>query len=229
VLPLHDRLHRYSSCCGKIICGGCGLQHTTKSTEWPPTCAFCRTALPDSDEEILAQLRKRVELKDPTALRNMAMNYGHGLLGLSVDQAKCIDLMGQAAALGCTDAQYQLGCFHGNGTMGLHRNLEEAHKYYKKAAEDGHILSRYNLGHVEEESGDHVAAMRHCRQSASGGLKTSMDALIIFFDKGLLHHDDLAETLQVFYRARAEMKSDDRDQYIKHLKEAGEYRAEYDL
>ena len=76
---------------------------------------------------------------------------------------------------------------------------------------------------MHSECGDGVAAMRHWRLSASGGSKASMGALIGCFEHGLLQHKDLAETLQVFYRARAEMKSEDRDQYISYLKETGEY------
>lgn len=38
--------------------------------------------------------------------------------------------------------------------------------------------------------------------------------LIYFFERGLLYHGDLAGTLQAFYLARDEMKSDDRDGYI---------------
>ena len=78
----------------------------------PPTCAFCRTPLPESDEEVLARLRKRVELKDPNALFSMAMKYGDGARGLPVDELKCIDLLRQAAGLGFPSAQYQLGNFH---------------------------------------------------------------------------------------------------------------------
>ena len=40
---------------------------------------------------------------------------------------------------------------------------------------------------------------------------------------------DLAETLQTFYRCRAEMKSKGRDQYIKHLKFTGEQKEEYEM
>ena len=56
-----------------------------------------------------------------------------------------------------------------------------------------------------------------------------MGALIQCFEAGLLQHKDLAETLKVFYRARAEMKSEDRDKFIKLLKEEGNYQEEYDL
>ena len=55
-----------------------------------------------------------------------------------------------------------------------------------------------------------------------------MEGLIECFEDGLLHHGDLAETLRAFYLARAEMKSDDRDEFIEYLKENGEYKEEYE-
>ena len=56
-----------------------------------------------------------------------------------------------------------------------------------------------------------------------------MDTLIIVcFEKGWLRHADLAETLQAMYRARAELRSEDRDEYIAHLKWTGKYKAEYE-
>ena len=228
-LPLHDSFHMYFACCGKIICGGCDMQHQMKSREQavPRTCAFCRTAVPESDEKYLVQLRKRVKLKDPAALCNMAMEYGRGELGLPVDEAKCIDLLRESACLGFPPAHYQLGRFHDNGEMGLEQNEEEALKYWEKAAEGGHLASRHNAGCIEGGNGNHVAAIRHLRLSASGGCRSSMDDLIeSYFEEGLLHHADLAETLQAFYRSRGEMRSEDRVQYIEYLKE--NYKVEYD-
>jgi len=55
-----------------------------------------------------------------------------------------------------------------------------------------------------------------------------MNNLISCFENGFLHHADLAETLQATYRSRAEMKSENRDQYIAHLKKTGKYKAEYE-
>ena len=56
-----------------------------------------------------------------------------------------------------------------------------------------------------------------------------MEGLIgFFFEKGLIHHGDLAETVQAFYLAKTEMKSEDRDQHIQHLKMTGRYLAEYE-
>ena len=227
MLPIHESLHSYFPCCGKIICCGCDHQHSMKSGK-ERTCAFCREPMPRSDEEYLARLVKRVERKDPHALLNMAIFHGEGELGLPVDHAKCVDLLRESAGLGCPCAQYNLGNFRDDGEMGLEQDEEEALKYWEEAAEGGDIFSLHNLGCVEEGFGDHVAAMRHWRLSACGGMRRSMGALIDCFEDGLLRHGDLAETLQVFYRARAELKSDDRDQYIKHLKKTGEYKEHHD-
>jgi len=155
--------------------------------------------------------------------------YGIGQLGLPVDQAKCIDLLRQSDDLGFPPAQAQLGDYYYDGEMGLEQNEEVALRYWEKAAEGGHLPALYNLGCIENNSGNSTAALRHLRLAALGGHKLSMGALIGCFEHGLLHHGDLAKNLQAFYRARAEMKSEGRDQFIKLLKETGEYQEEYDL
>jgi TPR repeat protein len=226
VLPIHASLQAYAACCGKVICGGCDHQHQMKSGG-PPVCAFCRTALPRSDEENLARLRKRAKQMDPHALHNLALEYGNGGHGLPVDHTKCIDLLRQSAGLGLPEAQSQLAIYYYAGKMGLEQNMEKAIEYCKKAAEGGHLVSRHNLGCTEAQNCDFVAAMRHMRLSASGGYRVSMENLIECFGDGLLRHADLAETLQTYYLSRAEKRSDDRDQWIKHLKETGEYEEEY--
>ena len=241
VPPIHPTLQPYYPCCGKTICGGCEHHHRIqteklnakrvqrKQPPLPRSCAFCRTAVPESKEEYLARLRKRAELEDPRALHNMGMNYGYGDFGLSVDQAKCIDLLRQAAHLGCPDALYQLGTFNYHGRMGLRQDKKEGFKYWERAAEGGFVPSLHNLGCTEVDNRNIVDAMRHWRLSASGGYKKSMEALIRYFELGYLRHVDLAEVVLAFYVARAEMKSEGRDQYIEHLKKIGKYEAEYDL
>ena len=223
VLPIHESLHTYFPCCGKIICCGCDYQHSMKSGKGR-TCAFCREPLPKSDDENLARLSKRVELKDPVALSNMALVHGFGEFGLPVDQARCIELLRESSDLGSASAQYQLGVFYCAGEMGLEQNEEEAIKYTEKAAEGGYLLARYNLGAAEHNKGNRAGAMRHLRLSAAGGLKESIHDLIEYFEDGLLHHEDLAETMQTFYRVRGELKSEERDQHIAYLKRTGGYQ-----
>jgi hypothetical protein len=227
VLPYHESLQRYTICCGKTVCGGCNYQHQAKCPD-TSTCPFCRTPIPKSDEEVLAQLQKKADLKNANALRNLAINYGFGKR-MQVDQAKCIALYRESAGLGFPPSQHQLAVFYATGDMGLKQNKEEALKYFKRAAEGGHLISRYNLGCEEDENGDDVAAMRHWRLSASGGYRLSMHNLIVCFHDGLLHHANLAKTLQAFYLARAEIKSEDRDKFIEYLKMTGEYEDEFDL
>ena len=224
VLPMHAALQGYSLCCGKVICCGCDFQYQWKSGN--ETCAFCREPMPKSDGEKLALLRK-IARKDPRALCNLANMHGEGKLGLPVDQAKCIKLLRESASLDCPPALQQLGACYLSGEMGLERNEEKGLKCWKKAAEAGHLNSIHNLGCWETRNDNRVAAMRHWRLSASGGYRKSMESLIVFFDVGFLHHGDLAETLQAYYRARGEMKSEDRDKYIAHLKTTGEYEEEY--
>ena len=231
-LPLHGNLITYSSCCGKTLCSGCDFQHQMKSRELslPLTCAFCRTTTPKSGEEALVPLRKRVELNDPEALLNMAMAYGHGQLGLPVDQGKCIELLRESADLGWPSAKAQLGSFYKFGQMGLEQNEEEARKSFEEAAEGGDVVARHNVGCAANKNGDPVAAMRHWRLSAAGGLRKSVEALIeCCFENGLLHHGVLSETVQTFYRAKSEMKSKNRDQHIEWMKRTGKYQEEYDM
>ena len=228
VFPLHPRLRGYFTCCGKTVCGGCDHHHQMKSEE-QVTCAFCRTELPESEEEVLARILKRVELEDPNALYNMALYYKDGEFGLPVDQAKCIDLLRQSADLGCSSAQYKLGDFYLRGDVGLEQDEEEGLRYMERAAEGGHSIARHEVGRAEGRNYTIDAAMRHMRLAASGGYRMSMKFLINHFEVGWLHCGDLAESLQAFYLARAEMKSKERDTYIAYLKETGKYKAEYDL
>ena len=231
--PLHPALRSHSTCCGKMICGACDHQHSLKSEE-RKTCAFCRSPVPDH-EEYLAQLRKRVELKDPNALHNMALHYKDGYIGLPVDQARCIDLLRESADLGCSSAQYQLGSFYLRGWMGLEQDEKEALRHMEKAAEGGHSVARHELGCAggrkdnAMRNGNDATAMRHFRLSASGGYRKSVEILIDFFAVGSLRHCDLAESLQAYYLARSDMRSKDRDQHIAYLKMTGKYKEEYDL
>ena len=222
-LPTHESLTSYFVCCGKIICSGCNYQHQMKSGQ--PTCAFCRE--PITDEEMFTRYRKRIERGDTAALYNMAIKYRDGKSGLAVDQTKCIELLRDCADLGCPEAQYYLGEYHHDGEMGLEENEGEAVKYWEKAAAGGRLLARHNLGCIEEHNGDHVAAMRHFRMSASAGYMPSMGSLIGCFQEGSLQHEELAKTLRAFYGARAERKGEGRDLHIKYLKMTGAYHEEF--
>jgi len=244
-MPIYERLQMYYECCGNIVCRSCSTMHISKTGELnlkrsrdlerevpplPVVCPFCRITLRRSDEEVLSLLRKRVELKDPYATCELALLYGYGSRGLPVDQERCVVLLREAADLGCPRASSRLGSCHDFGEMGLEQNKDEACKHWKKAAEGGHFYAMFVHGNYVGLSGDHVAALRHFRLSAAGGHRGSMGTLMTcFFINGFLRHRDLAETLQAMYLARAEEKSEHRDEYNKLLKETGEYNDPYDM
>ena len=210
VLPYDADLRSYATCCGKTLCWDCDLQHRQHQTTSGERaiCAFCREPILVSDEEVLERYRKRVERKDPRALQSLAWAYDCGSLGLSVDHAKCIELLRQSADLGCSFAHLQLAYYHNYGDMGLEQNEEEALKHWKKAAEGGDLMAWRALGVMEHNKGNRDAAMRHWRLAASRGHRKSMECLIEnYFEDGLLQHGDLAETLQAFYLARSEMSA----------------------
>lgn len=152
-----------------------------------------------------------------------------GGFGISVDQAKCVALLREAAGLGSLFAQCQLGNFHYEGEKGLEQNEKEATIWWEKAAEGGDMSARFHLGNKEQISGDFVAAMRHFRLCASGGFRKAMEILMEYFEAGFLHHADLAETMRFMYLARSELKSVDRDKFVEYLKRTGRHRAGIDV
>ena len=105
----------------------------------------------------------------------------------------------------------------------------KVYEWLLERAKGGDVLSRHNIGMTEGVNGNPVAAMRHLRLSASGGDRSSIETLITGFEAGMIHHGDLAETLQAMYRARAETTSGDRDKFIAYLKSNGQYEKEYDV
>ena len=65
MLPLPSLItgYKYKTCCGKRICSGC--IHAVKIRDGGVgLCPFCRTPTPSIDEEILEEMKKRVELGD---------------------------------------------------------------------------------------------------------------------------------------------------------------------
>ena len=50
------------------------------------------------------------------------------------------------------------------------------------------------------------------------GYSAAMDALILFFERGLLRHKDLAKSLRAKDKACLDMRSDSRDRYLAQSK-----------
>ena len=174
-------------------------------------CAFCRTCFPDNDADALAMVQSRVAKKDPAATLHLGQTYYHGGLGLQKDMRKAIKLKEEAAELGSVDALFSLAIAYRLGN-GVEADRAKADQFYKKAAMQGHVQSRHNLGCYEGEKGNHYRASRHFLISAKMGHGGSLELVKKLFMGGLVTKEQYADALKGYQDAAEELKSHDRDE-----------------
>mmetsp|Transcript_2808 Transcript_2808/g.6475 ORF Transcript_2808/g.6475 Transcript_2808/m.6475 type:complete len:137 (+) Transcript_2808:31-441(+) len=113
--------------------------------------------------------------------------------------------------LGSILAMFDLGdAFHKGD--GVEKDHAKATEFYMKAAMQGHVPSRYNLGCYEAKKGNFHRAVRHLLISAKMGEERSLAAIKKMFMTGLTNKEQYAETLKGYQCAAEEMKSHDRDE-----------------
>jgi TPR repeat protein len=205
-------MEQYNPCCGKKVCGGC-IYSFRKSGNGK--CPFCN---PDrcnkTDEEMVEELMKRVEVNDAGAICMLANFYHHGRGGLQQDQTKAIELFTKSADLGHSDANFHLADFFYVGG-----NLKKAKFYKEAAAMAGHEMARCKLGLMEFNSGNMDRAVKHWTIAASAGEFDAMHHLRTGFEKGAVSRDSIDSTLKAYNSCCAEMRSEARDAYIQNMKE----------
>ncbi|EJK55623.1 hypothetical protein THAOC_24629 [Thalassiosira oceanica] len=210
-LPIPIPMEEHSvlkACCMKRICKGCAMAALKRGMI---DCPFCRTPLPDNDAGVLALLQARVGKKDPDAINHLGQEYMQGSLGLQKSMRRAIGRWMEAAELGSVGALYNLGVAHERGA-GVGQDTEKASKFYTKAAMQGCVQSRHNLGCFEGKKGNHHRAVRHFLISAKMGDKDSVEAIKKRFVQGLATKEQYAEALRGYQEAVEEMKSHDRDE-----------------
>ena len=92
------------------------------------------------------------------------------------DTRRAVELWEEAAGLGSIEALYSLGVSHSFGD-GFQEDKNKAAEFYKKAAMQGHVGSRHNLGGYEMGEGNFDRAVRHFVISAKMGNKISVEAM----------------------------------------------------
>ena len=117
----------------------------------------------------------------------------------------------KAAEFGSNDALYNLGVAYYRGDWVGQDKAKGIH-FYEKAATQGHVESRHNLGTIEGKKGNYNRAMRHYSISAKLGDKISVEKLKLMFMNGLATKKQYAEALKGYQDAVEEMKSHDRDE-----------------
>ena len=107
LLPSLDTGSKYKSCCGKRICSGY-IHAVAIRDGGVGLCPFCRTPTPTL-EEIVEQYKKRAEIDDAEAIRNLGVCYYNGSHGLPQDHAKVLELFHRAGELGNATSYYNIG------------------------------------------------------------------------------------------------------------------------
>ena len=210
-LPSLHTGHRYKSCCGKIICSGC-IHAVAIRDGGVGLCPFCRSPAPKSiNEEILEQIKKRMEVGDDEAIRNLGCFYSAGVYGLPQVYAKALELWHQAAKLGNAKSYYSIGIAYLNGN-GVERDVKKAGYYYELAAMGGQVLARHNLGALDFNAGNTDRALKHWMIAAGYGDNQSLEHIKQMFMNGDATKDDYAKALHAYQEYLVEIKSPQRDE-----------------
>ncbi|EJK57315.1 hypothetical protein THAOC_22657 [Thalassiosira oceanica] len=197
-LPVDDH-SGFSTCCMQQICTGCIFAAFAK--RGMAVCLFCRAPRSGGDADVeLARIRARVDKNDPTAICLLGQKYYHGNLGLQKDVRRAA---GQP--LFELELAYQRG-------EGVEQNEKKAVRFYTKAAKQGHVLSRNNLGCIEGVRGNQNRAVRHWLISAKMGDTFAVEKIKNMFMIGFATKEQYAEALTGYQVAVEEMRSHDRDE-----------------
>ena len=174
-------------------------------------CPFCRTPAPKTDDEIIKQVKKRVEMGDVEAIYNLGPMYIDGRHGLPQDNTKALELFLRAGELGCAAAYNNIGRSYFNG-IGVERNEKKAMDYYELGAMRGDVYSRHNLGVLEKRSGNIDRAMKHFMIAVEFGYGRSLVHIKGFFMDGHATKDEYEKALRSHQAYLDEIRSVQRDE-----------------
>ena len=124
---------------------------------------------------------------------------------------KAVELYIEAAELGSIEALFSLGNSYVKGD-GVQEDETKGVQFWTKAAMQGHVGSRHNLGGYEWGEGNYDRALRHFLISAKLGCNISVEATKKMFTMGLATKDQYTQALKGYQDAVEGMKSRDRDE-----------------
>ncbi|WP_147820093.1 SEL1-like repeat protein [Salidesulfovibrio onnuriiensis] len=120
---------------------------------------------------------------------------------------KSFELMLKCAEDGNIEAQFGVGHLYLNG-LGVEQNIEHALKWYKSAADRGHLSSMYNIGKI------YSSYLNDCKESfywfvraADGGDLYAMNSLSIMYKNGECVPKDIDKSKK-YYEMVIESESD---------------------
>ena len=212
-IPAFDCGSIYYSCCGKEICSGC-IYAVTERDMAEQKCAFCRTPAPDTGEELVKRIRKRVERNDAFANGILGSFYFHGAYGLTQDKINALKLYHRAGELGHAKSYHNVGnaYYNGEGWRGVTPiDTKKANHFWELAAIGGDVVARHNLGASEANNGNMNRALKHHMIAVEGGWDVSLNAIRKMYTEGQATKDDYSKALRLYQAYLDEIRSDQRD------------------
>jgi TPR repeat protein len=218
-LPIDNGMATYWPCCGKTVCKACEeenargqiiLNATFSGKKGDLVCAFCRKSTHYQHSELSRLLEKRINKNDPFAMLTLSSLYEDGRHGCPKDETKALELLHRAADLGCPRAIGRFGFCLLAGDLGAVKNAEKGRALVEDAAKKGDVISRFQLGWVEEDCGNPYLATKHFRLAAAAGEKFSMKHLWTCYSSDLLTKAELEETVRAHELSCKEMSSKER-------------------
>ena len=207
---MRDLLHTsYNECCGTALCDGCWYGFAREDSE-RQLCPFCRLPASSSNEESMERLRKRVEVNDAGAIRQLGGYYYQGVMGLPQDLNRAMELYLKAGKLGNAMSYFNVGNFYCNGE-GAEMDMKKAVHYWELAAMAGYVVARHNLGMFEYNSRNMNRAVKHWMISAGAGYDDSLQEIQEGYTGGYVAKDDFEKALRAHKEASDEMKCGQRE------------------
>jgi len=199
---------KYNSCCGKVVCSGC--IHAVALRDDEEKCPFCRAPSP-TDEEMVADYKKRVDLDDAQAIYSLGCVYNRGRYGFPQRPDKALKLWHRAGKFGHAGAYFNIGYGYYIGN-GVERDSNKAKHFWEVAAILGHVGARHNLGSSEIDAGNTERGIRHYIISAGLGCSDSLKAIKQMFMNGYATKDDYGTALRALQSYLDEVRSNQRDE-----------------
>ena len=115
---------------------------------------------------------------------------------------------------------HNLGLDYDFGTLtAVEIDKKKAHHFYTLAAIMGNMRSRYNLGRLDLNEGNHQRATKHFLIAARAGHDKSLGLVKDGFMGGHITKDEYEDSLRAFHKQTCETKSDKRDAAARRIEE----------
>lgn len=167
-----------------------------------------------------AALQADAKAGDIAAAYEVGVRYADGK-GVAPDLDAAVKWLGYAVSKGSPQAAYRLGSLYEN----KFQNMAEARRFYKWAAEQGHVQAMHNLAVLYAQDVDGGAenweqAIQWFRRAASYGKRDSQHNLGIIYARGLSGSSDLKEALAWFSIAARQGDADSSEKRDALLRQA---------